>query len=220
LDAEQLIGSLIQGALSSKKKRRRGATRFLTGGRNSFLNASTLLTAVGVVWGLVESSAAQTTPPPPAPAGGSGAPTPTPSPPLPGGAAAGVEPSQPPGIPDPVLRLVRLTISAARADGELSAEETARILSHARETGAETLVERELLNPQPLGEIVSGVSDPQVRADLYTLAFTIVRADEGVSGAEKIYLAQLAQHLGLDSAARERLEEEAAAKIAQASKLS
>ena len=71
-----------------------------------------------------------------------------------------------------------------------------------------------------LAEIVSGVHDPQLRADLYTLAFTIVRADEGVSGAERIYLAQLAHHLGLDPATRDRLEQEAAAKIAEAAKLS
>ena len=33
---------------------------------------------------------------------------------------------------------------------------------------------------------------------VYTLAFAIVRADEGVSGAERIYMAQLASQLALD----------------------
>ena len=45
------------------------------------------------------------------------------------------------------------------------------------------------------------------------LAFTIVRADENVSGAERIYLAQLAYQLGLDDAATRALETETAAKI-------
>jgi len=45
-----------------------------------------------------------------------------------------------------------------------------------------------------------------------------VRADEGVSGAERIYLAQLANHLGLEPETTARLEEETAARIEQASK--
>ena len=45
------------------------------------------------------------------------------------------------------------------------------------------------------------------------LAFAIVRADEGVSGAERIYLAQLAHALGLDAAAAAALERETAAAI-------
>jgi len=45
------------------------------------------------------------------------------------------------------------------------------------------------------------------------LAFTIVRADEHVSGAERIYLAQLAYQLGLDDATTQALETDTAAKI-------
>ena len=33
------------------------------------------------------------------------------------------------------------------------------------------------------------MTDPAVKKDLYVLAFAIVRADENVSGAERIYLA-------------------------------
>ena len=43
MDVEQLIGSVIQGALGGKRKKSRGVTHFLTGGKSSFLNASTLL---------------------------------------------------------------------------------------------------------------------------------------------------------------------------------
>jgi uncharacterized membrane protein YebE (DUF533 family) len=65
----------------------------------------------------------------------------------------------------------------------------------------------------PLDQLVAGISDPDERADLYTLAFTIVRADESVNGAERIYLAQLAHQLGLSREDVERLETEASGKI-------
>jgi uncharacterized membrane protein YebE (DUF533 family) len=108
---------------------------------------------------------------------------------------------------------MRLMVSAARSDGEIGDEERERILAEAREVGAEDLVRRELESPKPLAEIVAGVSDPQFREQLYTLAFTIVRADEAVTGSERIYLAQLAHRLSLDAAAVSRLEAEAAARI-------
>ena len=64
-----------------------------------------------------------------------------------------------------------------------------------------------------MGELVAGVSDPELREQLYTLAFVIVRADESVTGGERIYLAQLASRLGLDETAVKRLEGAAAARI-------
>src|SRR5690606_27954646 len=98
-----------------------------------------------------------------------------------------------------VLRIVRLAVSAARADGELTPPERALILEHARKAGVESAAERELADPQPLSEIVRGVTDEPARRDLYRLAFTIVRADEQVTGGERIYLAQLAHRLGFDA---------------------
>ena len=77
----------------------------------------------------------------------------------------------------------------------------------------EALVQSELDAPRPLGELVAGVTDPELKDQLYTLAFVIVRADESVTGGERIYLAQLASRLGLDAAAVKRLETAAAARI-------
>ena len=71
----------------------------------------------------------------------------------------------------------------------------------------------EVRNPRPLSEIAAGVSDPRAKEEMYQLAFAVVRADESVSGAERIYLAQLAHALGLDPQATARLESEAAARI-------
>ena len=107
---------------------------------------------------------------------------------------------------------MRLTLSAARADGDLSLEERGRILANARDVGAEDLVTEELRPLRPLAEIVAGVTDPELKAELYTLAYGIVRSDDGVTGAERIYLAQLAHQLGLDPAATQRLETEADAR--------
>ena len=45
------------------------------------------------------------------------------------------------------------------------------------------------------------------------LAYTILKADEQVSGAERIYLAQLAHQLGLDVAAVSSLEAETSKNI-------
>ncbi|HSB60292.1 MAG TPA: DUF533 domain-containing protein [Vicinamibacteria bacterium] len=209
LDAEDILDGLIRGALGSRGKRSRGALRALRG-HGSLVNARTLLAAAGVAWGLYEAASRKTgstAPGAPSPAPGPAASPPAPPPPpLPGGAASGA-------LPEHVLRLVRLTISAARADGDLALEERGVILEHARKVGAEAVVAQELQSPRPLREITAGVEDPRLAADLYTLAFTLVRADESVTGAERIYLAQLAHQLGLDAPAAARLEAEAAARI-------
>jgi uncharacterized membrane protein YebE (DUF533 family) len=215
---ERLIGALLEGAIGGRGKKGRGAMRYLTGGRGrggSFLNAGTLLTAAGLAWGAYEVVQQQRQG---ADAGGGALPPPSPPPlpragppPLPGAADA-VEPA----LPADLLRLVRLTVAAARADGRLAEPEKAAILEHARTVGAEAIVQQEIEAPRPLAEIVGGVSDPGTREQLYVLAFTVVRADEDVSGAERIFLAQLAHALGLDPAATSRLESEAAARIDEA----
>jgi uncharacterized membrane protein YebE (DUF533 family) len=202
MDAEDILGGLIRGALQSRGGRK--GYRRTQGNLGSLINAKNILAAAGLAWGIYEAHQQQK--------------------------AAGVSPSStqpvapvPPTMPPPsategglsptVLRLVRLTVSAARADGDLSLEERGAILEKARQVGAEAAVAQELTAPRPLAEIVAGVSDPELKAQLYTLAFAIVRADESVSGAERIYLAQLAHQLGLDAAAVASLESKAGAAI-------
>jgi len=92
LSAERLIGALLQGALGGRRKRSRGALRYLTGGRGSLINASTLMTAAGLAWGAYEAAtrhrgiAGAPTPAPPLPGSG-------PLPPLPVGGGGGGSPS-------------------------------------------------------------------------------------------------------------------------------
>jgi uncharacterized membrane protein YebE (DUF533 family) len=230
MDAEQLIGQLIRGALGGKRKKSRRAQRYLTG-RGGLLNSRTLLALGGLAWGLYETATAQRGAPAPAatpslPSGAKGASGPAGTAmAVPGGVPLAVPaaavPAVPPTVAPPVpaavapgvLRVIRLTLSAARADGTLSEAERTSILTQARAAGVEALVAAELDGPVSLEQIVGGVEDASERADLYTLAFTIVRADESVSGAERIYLAQLAHRLALTREDVERLESEAAARI-------
>lgn len=191
----------VRGALGhGGRKRARRAARFL-GGQSGFLTASTVMAAIGVAWGLYDSL----NQPASATAGGpAGAPGPAPQ----------AAPQAPPlVVPPTVARLVRLATSAANADGTLSDGERDAILAAARSAGVEPPTDEQLRTRQPLTEIVAGVTSDQERRDLYVLAFTIVRADEGVSGAERIYLAQLAHALGLDAATVAAIERETAAAI-------
>ncbi len=116
-------------------------------------------------------------------------------------------------LPEGMVRVIRLAVSAARADGALSPQEREMIVARAKEAGLDAVVEAELTAARPLVEIVAGVTDPDSKRDLYVLAFAIVRADETVSGAERIYLAQLAHQLGLDAAAVAQLETETSVRI-------
>ena len=195
----------VRGALGKAgRKRARRAQTFL-GGQGGFLTASTVMAAVGVAWGLFDHLRAQQT----AAAGGS----------TPAGASGTWTPSGGPAappplvVPDAVARLVRLAASAANADGTMTDAERRAIAAEARRAGVEVPADDELRAGRPLAEIVAGVTSDAERRDLYVLAFTIVRADEDVSGAERIYLAQLAHALGLDAGAAAALERETAAAI-------
>jgi uncharacterized membrane protein YebE (DUF533 family) len=207
MDAEEILNEVIRGTLGGRRKRHRGTLGALAGGR--LLNARTLLTAAGLAWGVYEATRSQTAAAGPE-AGSVPLPTPSPAPPK----------APPPAMNAPAVpadnglrRLVRLAVSAARADGNLSLEERGRIQEQAQRVGLGDDVAAELQEPRPLAEIVAGVTDPKMKADLYTLAFAIVRADEAVSGAERVYLAQLAAKLGLPPEATARLEADAVAQI-------
>ena len=206
-----VLSIVLSGTLGrSGRKRARRATRFLTG-HKGFLGTSALIGMAGVAWGIYDTLKAQNAPAVP---GGSTVPQ-VPSagfevPPIP--SAPGVASAVATAL-DPVVRVIRLAISAAKADGSLTEQERAMILGRAREAGLEATVEAELNHTWPLADIVRGVADDQMKKDLYVLAFTIVRADESVSGAERIYLAQLAHQLGLDAATVSSLEAETSTRI-------
>ena len=213
LNPADILSVVLRGALGrSGRKRARRATKYITG-NGGFLTASTVLAAAGVAWGVFDSIKGHNVPQGSVPN----------VPGVPGGAVAPAAftagavppiPVLPADLPDPVLQLIRLAVSASRADGELTAVERDQILARARAAGLDAIIEPELAQTsRPLAEIVQGVTDPAARKEFYTLAFTIVRADEVVTGAERIYLAQLAHKLSLDPAAVAAIEAETTAKI-------
>jgi tellurite resistance protein len=213
MDEHMLLEGVLRGVLGGRRKRSHRALSYLTGVRGgSFLSANTLLTAAGVAWGIFETMQNQpgasgppmSTGPTTAPSAATGPVTPAPSLPNVGGATT---------VPEDALRMIRLAISAGSADGSIGEKERAAVLEQARAAGAEHLIDRELQQRRPLAEIVAGISNPAGRATLYVLAFGIIRADEAVSGAERIYLAQLASLLGLDPETVTRLEYEASTRI-------
>jgi uncharacterized membrane protein YebE (DUF533 family) len=201
MDESMILNGVLRSVLGGGRRRRsRNALNYLTGGgRGSFwTNPSTLLTAAGVAWGIFETMQQNQ---------GSGGSVGSSTPPLPnvGGQSGSISPE--------ALRIVRLAISAANADGSVSDVERAAILDQAKTAGVGDIVEAEMQRPRPLAEIVSGVSDTAQRATMYVLAYSMVRGDEQPSGAERIYLAQLANLLGIDPGTVQELEQKAAGQI-------
>ncbi|WP_293681417.1 DUF533 domain-containing protein [uncultured Phenylobacterium sp.] len=215
LNGDQLLEMFVRGALgrSGRKSARRVVQ--VVGGKSGLLSASTLLAAAGVAWGVYETMQAQKTGAAAAPAGGAAPPVP----PMTGGMPSSAPPPVPGAesaaatAPPEVTRIVRLAVSAANADGAMSDTERSAILQHARDAGVEAIAHDELTVRRPLAEIVDSVTADAERRDLYMLAFAIVRADEGVSGAERIYLAQLAHALGLGPEITGAIERDTAAAI-------
>jgi uncharacterized membrane protein YebE (DUF533 family) len=211
-----LLSMVLTGTLGrSGRKRARRARNFLTG-HKGFLSTSAIIGAAGVAWGIYDTLKNQNQ-------GAQGALGAQGAPGAQGAMSSGLPPQAGTPVPpipaafeaaiDPVARVIRLAVSAAKADGQLTAEEREMIMEKARAAGIESVVEAELAQSRPLADIVRGVADPAMKSELYVLAFAIVRADETVSGAERIYLAQLAHQLGLDPAAVQKLEAETSAKI-------
>ena len=204
---------LIQGVLNSvlgggRRKRSRRALRYLTGSSGSiWTRPQTLLTAAGLAWGVFETMRQQ-------PGGQWGGGT---APAGPAPAAGGVVPPLPAIGPTDVngdaLRIVQLAISAANADGVMNEQERGAVLTQAQSAGVGEIVEREMNHRRPLADIVAGVTDSGQAATLYVLAFSVLRADEQVTGAERIYLAQLAHLLNLDPATVQQLEKDTGERI-------
>ena len=96
--------------------------------------------------------------------------------------------------------MIRAMIQAAKADGEIDAEERARILDHLGDLDAEerAFVEAELDKPVDLHGLAADTGE-QMKAQVYAMSLMAVRVD---TQKEANYLDGLAAALGLSDATR------------------
>jgi uncharacterized membrane protein YebE (DUF533 family) len=142
---------------------------------------------------------------PPPPPGGVAAPPPPP----PGLGAAPVMPPPAPSPPatapesrpgDAVL-LIRAMIAAANADGVIDEKERNGILDKLQELNPsredQQFIIGELMAPKSRQSIVAAVESPQTARQVYLVSLLAIEVD---TDAERQYLADLADELGLDAA--------------------
>src|SRR5688572_12053889 len=143
MNPDFLVNGVLRSVLGGGRKSSRRALKYLSGGRHSiWSNPTTLLTAAGVAWGIYETIANNKG------SGGSGgsggswgggsagsaASGGSAVPPLPDVAREGAE------IGDEAMRLVRLAVSAANADGVLNEQERAAVIQQAQAAGVADVV--------------------------------------------------------------------------------
>ena len=217
-NAEQLLGKIVRETLSN------------TGGGSGLLDSlgsgAGLMTVIGLGVGAYEILSEQkkqapkggATPPPPPIPGQASAPPPPP-PPTTGKAPAlpAMQAGQPPEnqsselLPEELAkRMIQAMIGAAHADGTLDGEEEQAILDKLR--GAELSSEEkmflldELRHPRTIDELTRGITDPAAAKTMYLLAAGAITVD---TEAERQWLDDLGNSLGLSVAVRAFLEEQA-----------
>jgi len=102
--------------------------------------------------------------------------------------------------------ILRAMINAAKADGQIDAAEQQRILGKLEEVGADAAVQEfvrvEMARPFDLKALFRAVSNLQMAAEVYAASLLAIEVD---TPAERAYLRQLAQGLGLEEGAVQRL---------------
>lgn len=94
--------------------------------------------------------------------------------------------------------MIKAMIQAAKCDGEIDADEQARIMEHLKDADAEEVafVKEQLAAPLDV-QGLAAEADATVKAQVYSAALMAIRVD---TQAESTYLSQLATALGLDAA--------------------
>ena len=99
--------------------------------------------------------------------------------------------------------MIRAMILAAKADGQIDPQEQAQILGHLTDASADEIafVKAEMAAAPDLGRLITE-TQATMKAQVYGAALMAITVD---SAAEKTFLQQLAQGLGLDPAARDAI---------------
>lgn len=229
-NAEQLLGKVLSEVMGSSRSHHKKGKSSLLG---SLATGGGLMTAIGLGIGAYEilkekkqspapptSYPAQPPPPPQsAPAwGGPATPPPPPQPPqaspamvAPSTVAAAIAPADVSGMDtqELAIRMIRVMIAAAHADGTLDEEEEKAILARLRTTDL-TQEERlfildELHQPKSIAELAAGISDPSIAKTMYVLATNAIAID---SPGERAWLDNLAASLSLSKAVQAFIEEQ------------
>ena len=102
--------------------------------------------------------------------------------------------------------ILQAMITAAKADGQIDTAERQRMLGKLQEAGADAAVQEcvraEMARPLDLQALLREVPSPQMAAAVYAASLLAIEVD---TPAERDYLHQLAQGLGLDEGAVQRL---------------
>ena len=116
----------------------------------------------------------------------------------------GAAPAQPDEarLQQKAMLLVRAMIQAAKADGQIDAEEMARIIGRLAEAGetddARQMVLRAMSQPVDIAGLAAEARDPQEAVEVYAASLMAITVD---SQAERDYLARLAAALKLPAEA-------------------
>ncbi len=236
IDAERLLGKVLAGAMQGKvkkgKKRKRSSDNLVGSLVGGLASGKGLITAIGLGVGAYEilrqSSASAgggtprpAAPPPPPPRPGVPPATPMP-PPLPSRNAAPIPP-----VPEPIaasgtvekrsnqeqelaIRLIRVMVAAAHADGRLDEQEEQRILEKLQEQGLSReerlFLLQELHAPKGIAELTAGLNGPMIAQTIYSLAVSTIVVD---TVEERQWLDQLAAALSLSPAMQQFIEQDA-----------
>jgi uncharacterized membrane protein YebE (DUF533 family) len=108
--------------------------------------------------------------------------------------------------PDSERTVLKAMINAAKADGDIDAEEKARILARLEPSDDEAhrFLELEIAKPIDTASIVDAVKTPEQAAEIYAASLLAIRVD---TPAERSYLTTLARDLKLSPDVVRRLHE-------------
>jgi uncharacterized membrane protein YebE (DUF533 family) len=102
--------------------------------------------------------------------------------------------------------ILKAMVNAAKADGQIDDGEQQRILGKLQEAGADAearaFVQAEMRRPLDLEGLLREIPNTQMAAEVYAASLLAIEVD---TPAERQYLRQLAQGLGLDEGAVQRL---------------
>jgi uncharacterized membrane protein YebE (DUF533 family) len=117
----------------------------------------------------------------------------------PGRAAPAAAPAMPQTVDDEATLVLTAMVEAAKADGEIDETELETIIGRLTEAGIDEEGKRwlmdEIRRPAEPERLLAAAYDPRLAAEVYAAALLAIEVD---TPAERRWLAQLAQGLGLD----------------------